>query len=214
VFQPLMLRLAEDFQQYAPDFRGHGMSARTPGHYSIRDFCSDTARFIETTAEPPVVLYGHSLGGWVGLMTAAERPDLIRALVIADSAIYPANLDPQLVLSYLAEVPIALRSLAKSLDQLDPEVMTQFRDGRMLASYTPDDLLSRVVCPTLLIQGDRSQGALMSDADVTRAMGLLRDAKHVYLKLGHGLHVEDTGAVAAEMRSFLAPASHTVGRCR
>jgi pimeloyl-ACP methyl ester carboxylesterase len=206
VFQPLMMRLDKQFQQYAPDLRGHGMSARTPGHYGIRDFVSDTVRFIETMTEPPVSLYGHSLGGWIGLMTAAQRPDLISALIIADSAIYPADLDPQLVVSYLADVPVALRSLAKSLDQLDPEVMTHFRDGRMLANYAPDKLLSEVACPTLLIQGDESQGALMSDADVKRAMYLLRDARHVRLEgLGHALHVEDTEVVAAEVLSFLKP---------
>jgi len=110
------------------------------------------------------------------------------------------------VLSYLADMPLALRSLAKSLDQLDPDVMTHFRDGRMFVGYAPDELLAQVACPTLLIQGDLSQGALMTDADVTRAMSLLRDARHVRMDgLGHALHVEDTEAVAAEVRSFLTP---------
>lgn len=206
VFQPLMMWLDGQFRQYAPDLRGHGMSARTPGHYSMGDFVADTVRFIETITEPPVSLYGHSLGGWVALMTAAQRPDLISALVIADSAIYPGDIAPQVVMSYLADLPVALRSLAKSLDQLDPEVMTHFRDGTMLAGYAPDDLLAKVACPTLLIQGDESHGALMSDATVMRAMDLLRDARHVRLEgLGHALHVEDTGVVAAEVLSFLKP---------
>ena len=206
VFQPLMIRLDTSFQQYAPDLRGHGMSGRTPGHYGLQDFVTDTVRFIETVAQPPVALYGHSLGGWVGLVAAGQRPDLIRALVVADSAIYPKDLDPQGVLSYLADMPLALRSLAKSLDQLDPDVMTHFRDGRMFVGYAPDELLAQVACPTLLIQGDPSQGALMTDSDVTRAMSLLRDARHVRLNgLGHALHVEDTEAVAAEVRSFLTP---------
>lgn len=206
VFQPLMVMLEGQFQQYAPDLRGHGMSGRTPGHYNAHDFVADTVRFIEATSDGPVSLYGHSLGGWIALMVAAEHPDLVRALIIADSALYPADLDSQVVLSYLADVPIAMRSLAKSLDQLDPAVMTQFRDGSMLADYVPSKLLSQVTCRTLLIQGDQSQGALMSAADVARAMSLLRAGKHAFLKgVGHALHVEDTEAVAAEVRSFLDP---------
>ncbi len=204
VFQPLMVRLGEQFQQYAPDLRGHGTSARTPGHYDIRDFAADAIRFIEATGRAPVSLYGHSLGGWIALMTAAQRPDLVSALIIADSAVYPENLDPDLVVSYLADLPIALRSLAKSLDQLDPEVMTHFRAGRMLTGYEPDELLARVSCPTLLIQGDAARGALMSDADVKSATRLLDAGDHVFLPgLGHALHAEDAAIVAAEIRSFL-----------
>lgn len=204
VFQPLMLRLGEEFQQYAPDLRGHGTSARTPGHYEIGDFAADAIRFIESTGQAPVSLYGHSLGGWIALTATAQRPDLVSALVIADSAVYPENLDPELTVSYLANLPIALRSLAKSLDQLDPEVMVHFRDGRMLAGYDPDELLARVSCPTLLLQGDPARGALMSDADVKNASRLLSSADHVFLPgLGHALHAEDAGIVAAGIRSFL-----------
>lgn len=204
VFQPLMLRLGDGFEQYAPDLRGHGNSARAPGRYNIRDFAADAARFIVATGRAPVSLYGHSLGGWIALLTAAEYPDLVSALIVADSAIYPENLDPDLVVSYLADLPIALRSLAKSLDQLDPEVMTGFRDGRMLSGYQPDELLPRISCPVLLIQGDPSRGALMSETDVKCAMRLLPGARHIFMPgIGHALHAEDAGKVADEIRSFL-----------
>jgi pimeloyl-ACP methyl ester carboxylesterase len=204
VFQPLMLRLGDGFEQYAPDLRGHGTSGRAPGHYNIRDFAADAARVIAATGQAPVSLYGHSLGGWIALMTAAEHPDLVSALIVADSAIYPENLDPQLVVSYLADLPIALRSLAKSLDQLDPEVMTHFRDGRMLSGYEPDELLPRISCPALLMQGNPSRGALMSDTDVKSAMRLLPDVRHVFMPgLGHALHAEDAELVADQIRSFL-----------
>jgi pimeloyl-ACP methyl ester carboxylesterase len=204
VFQPLMLRLADGWQLTAPDFRGHGRSGRTPGSYRLAEFRADAVRVITAATEPPLVVYGHSLGGWVGLTVAAEHPELVRALVVADSAIYPEHLDPDLAVSYLADLPIALRSLAKSLNQLDPDVMAHFRDGRLTGDYRPDDLLPRVACPTLLLQGDPARDALMSDADVERALALLPDGRHVRFDgLGHGLHVEDTDAVVAAVRPFL-----------
>ena len=204
VFQPLMVRLGDGFEQYAPDLRGHGTSGRTPGRYNVHDFAADAARFIVATGRAPVNLYGHSLGGWIALLTAAEHPDLVSTLIVADSAIYPENLDPGLVVSYLADLPIALRSLAKSLDQLDPDVMAVFRDGRMLSGYEPDELLPRISCPVLLIQGDPARGALMSDNDVKGAMRLLPDARHIFMPgIGHALHAEDAGKVADEIRLFL-----------
>ena len=208
VFQPLMLRLADGWQLSAVDFRGHGRSGRAPGSYRLADFRADAVRFITATTDPPVVVYGHSLGGWVGLTIAAEHPELVRALIVADSAIYPENLDPNLAVSYLADLPIALRPLAKSLNQLDQDVMAHFRDGRLTAGYRPDDLLPRVACPTLLLQGDTARDALMSDADVTRALALLPDGRHVRFDgLGHGLHVEDAEAVVAAVRPFLEAAA-------
>ncbi|WP_157987697.1 alpha/beta fold hydrolase [Jiangella endophytica] len=203
VFAPLMLRLHDDVDQLAPDFRGHGRSGRTP-FYGVADFATDTARFLRATASGPVVVYGHSLGGWVGLVLAAAYPSLVRALVVADSAIFPERLDPRLVVAYLAERPIALRSLAPSLDQLDQEVLAAYWAGRMLAGYDPQELLARVECPTLLLQGDPGRGALMGDDDVADALKLLPEAGHVRLDgLGHGLHVEDAERVAAEVRAFV-----------
>ncbi|SDU39791.1 alpha/beta fold hydrolase [Jiangella alkaliphila] len=207
VFAPLMLRLRDDVDQLAPDFRGHGGSGRAPEHYGAGDFAADTARFVRATASGQVVVYGHSLGGWVGLVLAASYPSLVHSLVVADSAIFPERLDPSLVVGYLADLPIALRSMAKSLDQLDPEVMASFRDGRMLAGFDPHELLARVRCPTLLLQGDPERGALMGDDDVSDALKLLRGAGHVRLDgLGHGLHVEDAERVAAQVRTFVCGA--------
>lgn len=204
VFQPLMLRLADRWQLSALDFRGHGTSGRTPGRYLLPGFCSDAVRLITAATDPPVALYGHSLGGWVALTVAAEHPELVRALVVADSAIYPEDLDPDLAVSYLADLPLALRSLAKSLNQLDPDVMAHFRGGRLTEGYRPDELLPKISCPTLLLQGDPAREAIMSDRDVSRALALLPDGRHVHFPgLGHGLHVEDTGAVLDAVVPFL-----------
>lgn len=44
--------------------------------------------FIESdvaAAQQPVLLVGHSLGGYVSLLTAAKRPDLVRGVILLDS---------------------------------------------------------------------------------------------------------------------------------
>ncbi|MFC5826898.1 alpha/beta fold hydrolase [Nonomuraea insulae] len=203
VFAPLFPGLRDHANLWAMDFRGHGTSGRTPGAYRLEDYCDDALALLRRTRTPSIV-YGHSLGGWVALSLAAEHPDLVRAVIVADSAVFPEHIDPDLAVSYLSDLPLALRSVAKSLRQLDPDVMAHFRDGRLTENYRPTTLLPRVTCPALLIQGDPGRGALMTDADVRQAMVLLPRGRHVkFTSLGHGLHVEDAGGVLETVLRFL-----------
>ena len=203
VFAPLIAGLKDQAHLYAIDFRGHGNSGRAPGRYRLGDYVAD-ARALLRQAGPPAIVYGHSLGGWVALSLAAACPEDIQGVVVAESAIFPENIDPDLAISYLADLPLALRSLAKSLKQLDPEVMVHFRDGRLTGDYHPETLLPRVACPTLLLQGDPERDSLMTDADVRSALSLLPDASHVRFEgIGHGMHVEDAAMVLDVVLPFL-----------
>ena len=203
VFAPLFAGLRGSGHLFALDFRGHGRSGRAPGRYRLADYCSDAAALLRR-AGPPAIVYGHSLGGWIALALAAAYPADVRAVIVAESAIFPGDIDPELAVSYLADLPIALRSLAKSLKQLDPEVMAFFRDGRLTEDYDPAALLPQVACPALLLQGDQERDALMSDTDVQRALSLLPEAGHVFFAgLGHGLHVEDPSQVLDAVLPFV-----------
>jgi pimeloyl-ACP methyl ester carboxylesterase len=70
---------------YAKDFRGHGRSGRGE-HYGYDFFYRDTERFIEQNIKKPTVVFGHSLGGRVALKLAAERPELVKAIILGDSS--------------------------------------------------------------------------------------------------------------------------------
>ncbi|WP_418320648.1 alpha/beta hydrolase [Piscinibacter sakaiensis] len=48
--------------------------------------------FIEAKAAAPVWLVGHSLGGFLSVLAAAERPDLARGIVLLDSPLLPPML--------------------------------------------------------------------------------------------------------------------------
>jgi pimeloyl-ACP methyl ester carboxylesterase len=83
--QRLLNILAESWHVFAPDFRGHGRSGHVPGAYLLRDYVRDTAAFLAGIVREPAVVYGHSLGGEVGVMLAARHPDLVRALIVGDA---------------------------------------------------------------------------------------------------------------------------------
>jgi pimeloyl-ACP methyl ester carboxylesterase len=87
----LLELLAESWHVYAPDFRGHGLSGRVPGAYSLRDYVADSAAFLAGVVREPAVVYGHSLGGEVAVMLAAQQPALVRALIVGDAPLSVRN---------------------------------------------------------------------------------------------------------------------------
>lgn len=89
--EELLEALAPDWHVFAPDFRGHGHSGRVPGAYQLRDYVRDTAAFLAGVVREPAVVYGHSLGGEVAVMLAAEYPALVRALLIGDAPLSTRN---------------------------------------------------------------------------------------------------------------------------
>ena len=77
----------------APDLRGHGESSHTPGHYRLEDFAADIASLCDSVfGGAPAIIYGHSLGGQVALVLAAERPDLARGVIAGDTPLSFATL--------------------------------------------------------------------------------------------------------------------------
>jgi pimeloyl-ACP methyl ester carboxylesterase len=86
----LVRGLADTWQTYAPDMRGHGRSGHTPRRYRLTDYADDIVAFLEHIG--PAFVFGHSLGAQVATVAAARRPDLFRALAIGDTPLSVATL--------------------------------------------------------------------------------------------------------------------------
>lgn len=67
------------------DKPGHGLSDTRPD-LSIAALAEDAIALIESQAEGPVVFVGLSIGGMIGQDLAARRPDLLRGLVLSNTA--------------------------------------------------------------------------------------------------------------------------------
>jgi len=88
--------------------------------------------------------------------------------------------------------------------QVDPDAFAMTLDGSSLQDWDGELLLSQVRCPTLLLQGNPELGALMSDADIERALKLLPAAIHVrFPTLGHALYIQQPEPVLRAVTSFL-----------
>lgn len=68
------------------DHRGHGKSEAVPGPYSIDMLADDVAGIIRAQGSGSVHFVGLSMGGMTGQALAARHPQLLRSLVIANSA--------------------------------------------------------------------------------------------------------------------------------
>lgn len=67
------------------DKRGHGLSDRTAPD-GIEGLADDAAALIEAVAGGPAVFVGLSIGGMIGQALALRRPDLVRGLVLSNTA--------------------------------------------------------------------------------------------------------------------------------
>lgn len=75
---------AEHFRVYAPDFRGHGASARTGG-YGVERFAADIWQLLDQLRCGAVDVVGYSMGGAVAMQMALDRPGAIGRLVLSNT---------------------------------------------------------------------------------------------------------------------------------
>jgi pimeloyl-ACP methyl ester carboxylesterase len=84
-WEAIVPELMSRWQLFAPDLRGHGQSGRAPGRYTLRDYAGDILALLRERVREPTVIFGHSLGGIIALMVAAQEPALVRAVLVGDS---------------------------------------------------------------------------------------------------------------------------------
>ena len=97
----------------------------------------------------------------------------------------------------------SLRFSAHCLKRVDRDVFTPILAGEWLDGYDLEDILSRVRCPVLLLQGDPSAGGMLREDDVDLLVSLL-NCTHVRLpNVGHLIHQTQTETAVRLLTAFL-----------
>lgn len=68
------------------DHRGHGQSPAPTASFTMQDLADDAAALIQQLDLGPVHFAGVSMGGMTAQALAASRPELLRSIVVANSA--------------------------------------------------------------------------------------------------------------------------------
>ena len=79
--------LARQAHLYLLDMRGHGRSGWAES-YTVAEYGRDVVTFLQDVMGETAVLLGHSLGSIVATWVAANRPDLVRGLILAEPGFY------------------------------------------------------------------------------------------------------------------------------
>lgn len=86
-FWPIAEALAKrGYEVHLLDMPGFGESALPPETWGVADYMRFTLAYLDTHDLDRIHLIGHSFGGRIGLMLAAEHPDRVIKMVLADSA--------------------------------------------------------------------------------------------------------------------------------
>lgn len=224
VWDGLVPHLPPDLRVLRCDLRGHGGSDVPEGPQGMQSYVHDTAGLLDALDVSGAVVVGLGMGGLVAQGLAAERPDLVRALVLTCTA---ARIGNEAIWANRAEAARSL-GMAALADEIvkrwfpprfratRPEVVALWRE-RLLqtapeghaggcAAMGGTDLLtstSRLRLPVLAVAG--AQDASIPADMVRETADLIPGTDfHVMPGVGHLPPVEAPEAFAALLDPFLA----------
>ena len=147
------------------DKRGHGLSDCPEGYWRVETLAADLAGIMDALGVSAATVCGLSVGGMIAQALAASRPDLVRALVLADTA---ARIGPEeMWTTRIAAVE------ADGLAPLADGVMDRWFTHRFRAG-DPSLPLWRNMLMRTPAAGYAATCAAIRDADLTASTAALR----------------------------------------
>jgi len=224
----LAAELSAEHRVITYDHRGHGASAAPPGAYTLDELADDAARVIDATvpAGERVVFIGLSMGGMVGQLLALQRPERVRALVLANtSSGYPVEAREvwrQRIATIGAQELEAIADGTMQRWFTEPfrtaQAATVARVRRRVVSQDPlgyigcchaisaldlTDRLPAIACPALVIAGAEDQGTPPAMAETIARQ--IPGAQYLLLpQAAHQSVIEQPVAFTLAVRTFLA----------
>lgn len=156
-YADILAPLGERLRVLAIDQRGHGrttLPADPDAHDAWLVFRDDLLALLEGLGETPTVLAGHSMGGTVSLLAAAERADAARRLVLFDPVVMTAERVAAAGPEGLKASPLAIGARRRRATFPDREAAFQAYSGRGAFRTWPEAALRGYLTDGLLEGAD------------------------------------------------------------
>lgn len=225
--------LRSRYRCIAYDHRGQGQSA-IPSDRSIdMDVCAaDAAALIEKLGVSPCHFVGLSMGGFVGMRLASQRPDLLRSLSLLETSADPEpaeNVGRYRLLNFVARfvgtwavadkvMPILFgRSFLSDPARASERAAWKARlsaNGRgiwravngVIERQGVHDALKGIRIPTLIVVGEEDVATVPAKAE--RIAAAIPGACLVRIpRAGHSSPVEEPAAITSALQEFLERAA-------
>lgn len=161
---------------FALDLPGFGRSEPGGRRASVPANVAVLGRFLDEVVREPAVLVGNSMGGMISILTAAERRNSVRGLVLLDPAIPGPRkaLDPLVALTFAAyAVPlVGERFLRRNRTRKD--AVTRVRETLLLCGVDPDAVPQELIERSVSLLDERKDVEGMDRAFLAAARSLLR----------------------------------------
>jgi pimeloyl-ACP methyl ester carboxylesterase len=92
----VMPGLASDFQLVVPDQRGTGLSAKPEDGYDTATLAGDLVALMEALGHQRFAVAGHDTGMWIGYALAADYPNRVARLAVAETPLPGVSPSPPL----------------------------------------------------------------------------------------------------------------------
>lgn len=223
IWRDVIIRLAGDFAIVTYDKRGHGLSSVGTSPYSIDDHIGDLEGLLDFLNVKDAIICGLSVGGIIAQGLYASRPDLVRALILCDTAHKIGDADTwnariaaieQNGIESIADAVLE-RWFTPPFHHENIATLTGYRNmliRQPLAGYAGTcaairdadftEAASRISIPTICIVGDQD-GSTPPEVVLSLAK-LIPDARYEVIKdAGHIPSVEQPEMLVAIIRAFI-----------
>lgn len=187
-FAPIIPALAAHYHVIVPDLRGHGRSSTLGSPTTVGQLATDVQHLFDRLGVRRCHVLGYGHGGFVAQQLAASAPQRIHRMVLAGTPAYPDG---------SARNRLAASLLPSAMRLIGSRVLTQLTAGattcahwnaaaaaQLLLAFDSRPLHQQIVCPTLVIQGERD--ALVPPLHgAALAKGLPNSTLHTIAGAGH-----------------------------
>lgn len=216
--------VADGFRVLRPEPRGIGKSQGPMENLSVHDFASDVAMVIDEKKAGPVVVVGHAWGNFAARQLAADRPDLVKGVVVAaasagkvppGSTEKPISAEMRKAIDGAGDLKLPEAQRLQYLKEAffapgnDPSVWlggwhaeTHEAEGHARNTTPVDDYFAAGTAPILDLQGESDAVAPRRFSQVLKNMLGDRVTVVVIPNAGHAMAPEEPKAMADAISTF------------